>query len=99
MAAEGERTVGGHGCWCCESSGCNAREYLGGRILPSLALHVLFCLRHHQGENDYQHVVFATSLDVFDNPFSKNIELKNVVGGSSPVSMMHLIDRIVSRLI
>jgi hypothetical protein len=51
---------------------------LGGSILP-LALHVLFRLRHHQGENDHQHVVFATSQDLFDNRVSKNIELENVI--------------------
>jgi hypothetical protein len=51
---------------------------LDGSILP-LALHVLLRLRHHQGKNDHQHVVFATSRDLFDNPFSKNIELENVV--------------------
>jgi hypothetical protein len=40
---------------------------------------VLFRLRHHQGKNDHQHVVFATSQDLFDNRVSKNIELENVV--------------------
>ena len=55
-----------------------AEKYLGGRNLP-LASQVLFRFRHHQGENATQHVVFATSLGVFDNRDSKNIELENVV--------------------
>jgi hypothetical protein len=56
---------------------CRERD-LGGSILP-LALLVLFCLRHHQGKNDHQQVVFATIQDLFDNRVSKNIELENVV--------------------
>jgi hypothetical protein len=26
VAAERERVVGGHGCWCCESFACNAER-------------------------------------------------------------------------